>query len=219
MVVIVFDFDGVLIDSKRMYVELIHLALNENGVKIPYKEIDKKLIPSIKATIENVTPKNIKDRTNVKISAEKRVIGITSTEGLEYIKLNKDAINTLVELKKDNRIFLLSNSHSSFINKALNKFNLKQYFKEIITLDSGFMSKNDALRYISKLENVDISDVIYVGDTKEDIKIATEVGCKIIVIFSKISWDYPDLDKISELDSDFMTNRLSGLIPIVNILK
>ena len=151
MAILVFDFDGVIIDSKRMYVEFIKNALNENGIKIPYNQLEKKLIPSIKKTIENVILEKIENKEKIVEKTEKRVIELTSTKGLDYIKLVKDAKSTLKNLSKNNKIFILSNSHSLFINKVLNSFNLEKYFNEIITLDSGFSSKYKALFYISKI--------------------------------------------------------------------
>lgn len=212
MTVIVFDLDGVLIDSKRMYVELIKKTLEENGQKIPFKEIYEQLIPSIKGTIEIVVPKHIENRVEVINQAEKRVIELTTTEGLDYIKLSKDSARTLQLLKKENNLFLLSNSHSIFINKVLGKYNHNQYFDEVITLDSGFSSKDKAIKHISKTQNVSLANIFYIGDTKEDIKLAKRTGCKTIIIFNEISWDYPNKQKILVLKPDFVIDKLSDLV-------
>lgn len=212
MTILVFDFDGVIIDSKKMYVELIKKALEEKRVKILIGEIDEKLIPSIKGTIEKVLPDKIENRERVINKTEKRVIELTSAKGLNYVELSKHAINTLEALKKNNKIFLLSNSHSGFINKVLNKFNLNHFFDDIITLDSVFSSKDKALRHISKIENIKISDIFYIGDTREDIKLARNVGCKIIIVFNSISWDFPNIQKILELKPDYLIDKLSSLI-------
>jgi len=212
----VFDFDGVLVDSKRMYVESTKKALKENGLKVSFKEIDEKLIPSIKGTIEKVLPKHMANREKVIKKIERRTIELTSTEGLNYISLCDDAVSTLKELKeKNNRIFLLSNSHSTFINKVLSSFELNPYFAEVITLDSGFPSKDDALKHLSKTENVRLADIVYVGDTKNDVELARRVGCKIVIIFNEISWDFPNKQKVSDLNPDFMIDKFCDLIPLM----
>lgn len=213
---IVFDFDGVLVNSKRMYVELIKKALEENGLKVSFKKINEKLIPSIKGTIEKVLPKNIANREKVIKKMERRVIELTSTEGLGYISLCDGAVTTLKNLKeKDNMIFLLSNSHSSFINKALGSFGLNLYFDEVITLDSGFQSKDDALRYLSKMENVTPADIVYIGDTENDVKLARRTGCKIVIIFNGISWDFPNKQKILDINPDFIIDKLYDLPSLI----
>lgn len=215
---IVFDFDGVLVDSKRMYVELIKKALDENGLKVSFKEIDDKLIPLIKGTVEKVIPGHMANREMVIEKTERRVIELTSTEGLGYISVCDDAISTLKNLKKDNRIFLLSNSHSTFINKILGSFRLSPYFDEVITLDSSFPSKEDALRHLSKMENVRLADIVYIGDTKNDVRLAKRAGCKIVIIFNEISWDFPDKQKVSDLKPDFIIDNLSDLLPLMQFL-
>lgn len=213
---IVFDFDGVLIDSKRMYVKLIKKALDENGLKVSFKEIDEKLIPSIKGTIEKVLPKHMENRETVIKKTERRVIELTSTEGLDYISLCDDAVSTLKELKeKDNRIFLLTNSHSTFINKVLSSFNLVPYFNKVIALDSGFPSKDEALKHLSKMENVLLADIVYIGDTENDVKLARSAGCKIVIIFNEISWDFPSKQKVLDQSPDFMIDKFCDLIPLM----
>ncbi|MDI6917074.1 MAG: HAD family hydrolase [Thermoplasmatales archaeon] len=213
---IVFDFDGVLVDSKRMYVELIKKALEENGLKVSFREINEKLVPSIKGTVEKVIPGHMSSRETVIEKIERRVIEFTSTEGLGYVSLCDGVVSTLKDLKeKDNRMFLLSNSHSAFISKVLSFFNLNPYFDEVITLDSGFPSKDDALKHLSKMENVRLADIVYIGDTENDVRLARKAGCKIIIIFNEISWDFPNKQKISDLKPDFMIDKLCDLLPLI----
>ncbi len=214
-----FDFDGVLVDSKRMYVELIKKALEENGLEVSFKEIDERLIPSIKGTVEKVIPKHMASRETVIKKTERRVIELTSTEGLDYISLCDGAVSTLKNLKgKDNRMFLLSNSHSTFINRALDSFGLGPYFDKVITLDSGFASKDDALKHLSKMENVRHADIVYIGDTENDVKLAKRTGCKIVIIFNEISWDFPNKQKVSDLKPDFIIDNLCDLLPLMQFL-
>ena len=213
---IVFDFDGVLVDSKRMYVGLIKKALEENALKVSFKKINEKLIPSIKGTIEKVIPKHMENRETMIKKTERRVIELTSTEGLNYISLCDDAVSTLKELKeKNNRIFILTNSHSTFINKVLSSFELNPYFYEVIPLDCGFPSKDDALKHLSKMENVRLADIMYIGDTKNDVELARRVGCKIVIIFNEISWGFPNKQKVSDLNPDFMIDKFCDLIPLM----
>ncbi len=213
---IVFDFDGTLIDSKRMYVELIKKAFSEMRIEIPIDKIDKELIPSIKGTIETVIPRELDRRDELTIKIEQRIIELTSSDGLNYISLANNAPEVLKDLKnEDKTIFLLSNSHSSFINQVLNSFNLHPYFDQIITLDSGFPSKLEALKDLAIINNFEPGEIIYIGDTRNDIKLAKEFGCKIIIILHKFSWDFNEKSEILELNPDFVIEKLYDLIPIL----
>ncbi len=216
---IVFDFDGVLIDSKRMYVELIRKSLLEFGLSISFEDISDKLIPLITGTIERILPVDTKTRDIMLNQIVERVIELTSLEGLNYISLCNDADNTLEHLKGNNyNLFLLSNSHSTFINKVLTHYNLNQYFDEIITLDSGFTSKDEALNHILIMENIAPGNLVYVGDTRADVTLATNVGCKIVIILNEISWDFHKRQEIIELGPDFIIDKMHDLLPLMESL-
>ncbi len=219
---IVFDFDGVLIDSKRMYVEFIHKALSENRIQMTFEDIDELLIPSIIETSKIVVPRQIKDREQVVKNIEQRVVELTATDGLDHISLAKDAKDTLDKLNKNEngyQIYLLTNSHSDFIIKALNFYQLEQYFHEVITLDSGFPSKDEAMKNISKTENCPQTDIVYIGDTKADVKLAHRVGCKILVVFTKLSWNFPNKQEILDLNPDLITDRLSEVPRLLDLIQ
>jgi len=218
---IVFDFDGVLIDSKRMYVELIQKALSENRIQMSYDDIDELLIPSIIETSKIVVPRLIKDREQVVKNIEQRVIELTATDGLNYISLSEDVKDTLEQLNKnenDYRIFLLTNSHSTFIDKVMSYYQLEQYFDKILTLDCGFSSKDEAIGYILETEHCQVTDIVYIGDTIADVKLAHRVGCSIIIIFTKSSWNFPNKQDILDQNPDLVTDKLSEVPKLVDLL-
>lgn len=217
--ILVFDFDGVLIDSKWMYIALARKALEENGFEVTDDEIEGKLIPSIKGTIEKILPEPLEDRESVLKKVEKRIVELTSAEGQDHVRLSSYATGTLNELKERfERIFLLSNSHSTFVNKILNLYDLDRYFDDIFTLDSGFNSKDDALKHISKIECVNIGEIVIIGDTEEDVKLAKRVGCKVVIVVSEISWDGHNKEGIKSLNPDAVIDKLSDLSAVLRSL-
>ena len=213
---LIFDFDGVLIDSKNMYVELIHRAFSDVNIDISSERIAQHLIPSIKGTIDNVCPLDIPNRQSIIKSIELKAIELTSTIGLDYISLNENSKSVLAEFKaRGFSIYLLTNSHSAFINKVLALYSLEPFFKAVLTLDSGYGSKFEALKHIASQEAIDYSELIYIGDTRKDVELAQEVGCKIIIIFDKYSWDFPNEQEIQDLEPDFMIDSLADLVSLL----
>jgi pyrophosphatase PpaX len=214
--ILVFDFDGLIVDSKRMYIELIKKALEENGQRFSFEEISEKLIPSIKGTIERILPEHMENKSTVVEKSEEKAIELTSTDGLNFISLCDDAANTIRELmERGSKMYLLSNSHSTFIEKALRFFNIDSYFEEVFALDSGFSSKDDALRHISKINNVGLADVTYIGDTENDVKLARRVGCRIIIVFNEISWNFPNRQRILDSSPDSIIEKFGSLVPLI----
>ena len=45
--------------------------------------------------------------------------------------------------------------------------------------------------------------------------IARRVGCKIVIIFNEISWGFPNKQKVSDLNPDFMIDKFCDLIPLM----
>ena len=115
---LVFDFDGLLIDSKEMYIKFIKTAFAEFGLKLSFEEIENKLIPSIRGAIEILLPKNLENRLETAQNIENLVIELTSRDGENNITLCNNVRSVLNALKeKKYNIYLLTNSHSLFINK------------------------------------------------------------------------------------------------------
>jgi len=205
----IFDFDGVVADSKRMYVEAIRKALAVEGFQRGSKEIFRKLIPSIKGTVERLIPdrrESVIDKT-VESTIEHTV------ESAYRVELNPHVMEVLKKLSHKGKVFLLSNSHSKFVDKILAKNEIRKYFTGVITLDSGYGSKEEALRSICM--GVDPGEVYYVGDTITDAELAKKVGCKSVSFLGKSSWDYEKRDKIKEIGVDYVVYDLIEIFSFI----
>ena len=92
------------------------------------------------------------------------------------------------ELKKSKKVALITNfDHPPYIYSILNKYNFFEYFDEItISGEVGFKKPDPSIFFITlKRMNLESQDVIYVGDSKEDIIGATKAGIKPILIQRK----------------------------------
>jgi HAD superfamily hydrolase (TIGR01549 family) len=102
-----------------------------------------------------------------------------------YVKIDIETIPLLIELKKSKKIALITNfDHPPYIYMILNKFNLIEYFDEItISGEAGF-KKPDPSIFLTTLRKMNLQpqEVIYIGDSKEDIIGATNAGIKPILI-------------------------------------
>jgi len=181
--VIVFDLDGTLVDSKKLYTESIHHSLLEHYFTFPKSHVSRALGPKLEITLRNIGKFQPETLRELKDSINKEVSHSTS-----HLKLCPGAKEALKKLKKKNyTIALMTNSAREFAVNALRTHKIRKYFTRLFYAEN-FSSKEDALRAIARKYNARISDVVYVADKKADVKIARNAGCRIIVPLA-CSWD------------------------------
>lgn len=185
MKLIVFDFDGTIVDSKKLYVDVIHGSLLKFCYIYPKSHIAKKLGPKVEETLSNI------GKFNPKIKAKlKKDINDWVTKKVRHIKLCPYVKQTLKELKKKKKekikIAILTNSVRKYTIAFLKKNNIDKFFDKLICAEN-FATKENAIKKLAKRYKIKIKDIVYIADTKKDIKVAKKVGCKIIIVLA-CSW-------------------------------
>lgn len=195
--IIVFDFDGTLVDTKRAYVEMMAQAFAKFNIKIKSEEVARTLVPTIKGTIERLLMRYKDYQAQMVHKLELTTIELLSSRWIEHVKIDSSIIELLDALSEnDNTLYLASNSHSSFVLPTVKKFKLKKYFKDIVTLDSGYKSKSDMLKALAKKSKRPVRELRYIGDTIMDVEMAEELGCELIILLTPSSWDYDKKRKL-----------------------
>lgn len=182
--VLVFDFDGTIADSKKLYTDIIHDSLAKASFIYPRSHIVRAMGPKLEGTLLNL--QKFDRKTLRKLSREINNFVIDKAESLKVCAHVKSELRKLHRSGKY-KIVLLTNSVRAFSiaflkkNKMLNDFDL-------ILGSEDFMDKPRELRLLAKKFKVKMEDVIYIGDREMDYKIAKSVGAKIILPHV-CSWD------------------------------
>ena len=146
----------------------------------------------------------------------------------KYIKIDLETIPLLSELKKSKKIALITNfDHPPYIYSILNKYNFIEYFDEItISGEVGFKKSDPSIFSITlKKINLVSQEVIYIGDSKEDIIGATKAGIKPILIQRKkiIGNDYGAKNTFKFMNIEdlkqFNYTKISNLKEILDLVK
>jgi HAD superfamily hydrolase (TIGR01549 family) len=153
------------------------------------------------------------NRLGIKITTEELKGFANETVGIwqRNIMLAEDAAFVLEKLQESKKLALITNfDHSPHIHKLLEQYNLASYFDPIIISDLVEVKKPDpeifhiALRHTGLKSN----DVVFIGDSKDDINGAVAAGIKPILIKH-----YNDTQKNNaSFDSVGTINSLSGLL-------
>ena len=186
---ILFDLDGVLIDSVDAWLASLNIALDQFNHKMITRD----------NFIENYWGHDLHDTLNL-IGVDQRAVAVCNSlyeKNLNVVKLYPNVKSTLEKLNGYKKC-VITNTPKDNTNIILQKFELNQYFDAVVTSDDVIVAKPDPeiVFKACKILDVDPVNVIMIGDTKSDIEAGKTAGC--IVIGMNIKADYT-IRKISEL--------------------
>ena len=188
---VLFDLDGVLVDSKKAWFRVYNNILIHFGVK----PVSKKWFSKI---FGNTIEKNVKIFINMTAKEANKLAIKYFAKNRRYVKVFPNSINVLKKLSDSKvKMALITNTPKRILIPTLNHYKLKKYFKAIVTIDDvkrGKPAPDMALK-ACRLLKVKPKNTILVGDTRNDMIAGKRAGCTIIGY--KIKGDY----KINELNS------------------
>ena len=176
--VILFDFFGVI--SSEVSPIFFKRYFNEEDSKIIKEEImskgdkgelsEEEIYDLISKRV-NITPFKVKE------------------DFKELIHINNELVSYIKELKKEYKVYLLSNAISSFLRRILKENNLYELFSEVyISSEIKFIKPyKEFFNYVIEKENLDPSLCIMIDDNKKNIEGA--INCKLNGIIFKNNKD------------------------------
>jgi len=189
---IVFDLDGVLVNSEDAWYHIHKTIFESKGLHVPDKKewartlwgtdltvICSKFGFSDKETAETVSVKN----------------GLL-LENIDKIKIFAGVPEILNGLKtRGLKLGVVSNNNRSFVEKVLEKFQIKQFFDFIIGDEYGPKPKPDGLLKILGFIGVNKTDAVFVGDTQIDVETGEAAGIRTLIIGNDIN-NIGDIEKL-----------------------
>jgi len=170
---ILFDMDGVLVDSLDSWWK----ALNSALIRFKHQEITRDEF--IKTYWGHDLKANLKRlQLNPKVA---QFCNITYGNYLDFIKIYPDTKSALRQLASYKKA-IITNTPTDCAKQILRKFEIEQYFKEIITSDDVVKAKPDPEIVFKACERlgVDSKTVILVGDTQSDVKAGRAAGSTVV---------------------------------------
>lgn len=173
---ILFDLDGVLIDSFHFWFHLFNDTLKHFG----HKRISRKVFrqhwgKSTEEDIKNFMPER-------RVEELKSYFYSRMHKCINYLKINPEAKIVLHRLNKNYKLGCVSNSHTKIMNWQIEATGLKKYFRTILSADDVKKPKpapDMLLKALKKLK-VQPDETIFVGDTKTDLIAGEKAGCIVV---------------------------------------
>lgn len=171
---IIFDLDGVLIDSKKN----MHLSWkkvqNLFNIKIKFKSYFKNIGLPFNQIIKKLGIKNKIDKVFYEYKKE-------SIKNFSKIRLYSGVTSTLKKLKKNYKIAIVTSKDSYRTSIILNRFNIN-FFDQIVCFSKKFKGKPspDQIVKVLKSLNQKKNRSVYVGDMLVDYKAACAAGVEFV---------------------------------------
>jgi phosphoglycolate phosphatase len=212
---IIFDFDGTLVDSLPGIYKTANIMAKKYGM--PHISIDK-IKNAVGMGIEiflNEIFKDIIDKH--KFIAIKKDYEITyeknSTSGTRLFPGVRQVLKILRQKKI--KMVILSNKKSYFIKKLCKYFNIDKFFIEIIGRGDLKKDKPDpyAINYFSKKYKINKKNILLVGDSQYD----AECAANSKVDFFYLDYGYGDKQKTKKFKPTYIKKELQDLLNVIDI--
>lgn len=203
---IIFDLDGTLWDTTHIGAQFWSEAASNNHLPVqvtgdqlkglyglPVDIIAKKLFPDISKEVLQAIMQE---------SSEKQCKYLEKEGGILFPRL----LETLKELKKNYRLFIVSNCEEGYIQSFIKVNELEGYFEDFEYPGRTGLSKADNIRMI--INRNQLKNPVYVGDTALDAASAREAG--IPFVYARYGFGHIEtFDDV--IDSLYELNQLSLL--------
>jgi phosphoglycolate phosphatase len=201
MKLLLFDFDGVLVDSLDVYEKTVTLCLEK--INQPLKRGRQEFLELFDGNFyESLAQKGVNLGKFMSASVD-----ILSKVNYSEIKPFTAMHPVLTKLRENNLLLVISSNDTVSINEALKLYNFDGIFQEI--LGSDFMlSKKEKILYVIKKYQVMPEDIYYIGDTIGDIKEGKQAGVKTI----GVTWGWHNKIKMASSNPDYLFDDPQDLL-------
>ena len=200
---VIFDMDGVLLDSEPLHYEAVRLILAEQGVDFPFDDYARYLGTTLTSTWDELCERYPITMTLAEFEAR------YNADVLAHYQAGAPLIGGARELVKQLRdagvpIAVASSSHRMWVNAALEGAGLSEYFDQTTAGDEVSMGKPSPEIYLKAAEKLGVEPArcIAVEDAPAGVESANAAGMKVVLVRSELT---SDLD----LTSDWQVNDLT----------
>lgn len=174
---LIFDFDGTLVDSFLLENKSMVYAINRAGnLSIDEKNIISFYGPTEKGIIKKLVTE---DKFN---QAWEDFLYFYSKEAINY-KPSDDMIKLLNDLKDDGfPLYLITGRGKETLDISLKSSGIADLFIDEYTGSDFGINKDVSVLKLIKDHDVNKEDLIYIGDTVEDIKTMSNIDINIISV-------------------------------------
>jgi phosphoglycolate phosphatase len=193
---VIFDFDGTLVDSRKLIVESNRIVFGEFGFALPSED---ESFAQVGMSLELVLPRLAGPDAPVEkmVAAYQRVLPqIRADPAFAEVPFDGAAdLLSALSGQKDVRLGIATGHVSHTIAPALERFGWQGHFCTVQTADKAPSKPHPGMLHQALSEaNVEAADAVMVGDTAFDIEMACAAGVRGVAV----SWGYHCPDRLRD---------------------
>lgn len=193
--IIIFDLDGVLINSLSNMRKALNYTSKKINLKLSFTKYKKFIGLPFEKILKNMNVKN----DYIKI---KKYYEFYSLKYISEIKIKKSILKELKELKKNHFLAIFTSKSKIRAKKILNKYKIFDECQTIDDVKKGKPNPEGLLKIIKKF-NIKRKNAVFIGDSIYDYKCARNAN----ILYLHANWGY---------DKSFKTKKF---INISNLSK
>ncbi|MDE2745497.1 MAG: HAD family phosphatase [Chloroflexota bacterium] len=200
---VIFDMDGVLLDSEPLHYEAVRVLLAEHGVEFPLEDYFRYLGTTLTSTWDDLC-----ERYPISMPFEQFEARYNSDVLDQYLAgapLIRGARELVVKLRDAGvPIAVASSSHRVWVDAALSGAGLREYFDHTTAGDEVSMGKPSPEIYLNAADKLgfDPAQCIAIEDAPAGVESAKAAGMKVVLVRSELTQDL-------NLTSDWQVNDLT----------
>lgn len=201
MKLLLFDFDGVLVDSLDVYEKTVTDCLQQIGQ--PLTRGRSEFLELFDGNFYESLQKN-------GVNMDKfTTASVDILARIDYSAMKPfDAMRPVLQkLSQNHAMIVISSNDTPTIVEALRLYDFEGIFQEV--LGSDFMlSKKDKILYIMNKYQVLSSDIYYIGDTVGDMLEGRQAGVKTV----GVTWGWHTKDRLVQSNPDYLLDDPEDLL-------
>jgi len=200
---ILFDFDGVIVDSLDVYEAVVRQCFERVGKPIVRNRED------FLALYHDNFYREVASR-GIDLNAFMAALAdIRPQIDTSLIQPYRMMASVLRELAKRHRLMLISSNHEETIQVLLTRMNIQGCFEAVLGSNS-LLNKTEKIIHAWNQSGVARDQVYYIGDTAGDIREARRAGVKTVAV----TWGWHNSEILEAVDPDFLIDTAHALLDL-----
>jgi phosphoglycolate phosphatase len=203
MKLFLFDFDGVLVESLKLYEKAVSLSLIR--MNKPLTRGQEEFLELFEGNFyESLVKRGVDLDEFMEVSGD--LLAQVDYKEMQPISA---MIAVVEQMRNDNILLVVSSNNSQTIQAALERFKFSDYFQKVLGSDF-LLSKKDKMLYVIEEYQIAPENIYYIGDTTGDIREGRAAGVKTV----GVTWGWHSKEKMAAAKPDYLVNKPEDLLQL-----